>query len=281
MQAVAAFAHTFVLWPAAMLLAFAAAFVTIERLWPAVPTQRPWRRGSGADLLLSFLNPIVVTPLTSLAITALVNLVLGWIGYAWLDGARARVDAWPFAVQFLAALLLADLCAYWKHRLFHARWLWPIHAVHHSAEEIDWLTNERDHPLQLLATHVLIVVPLVLAGFGAEVIALQATLRRAYSLYTHANVRWSYGPLDRILVSPAFHRWHHASDATMAGKNFAVIFAFYDVLFGSWRVPAETPQPAAFGLPGHASLPNLAAMLAHPFRRRAWSAAASDGSPAV
>lgn len=271
MQALADFVHAFLLWPGLILLACAAAFVTIERLWPARPRQRAWRQGSTADLLLSFANPIVVTPLTSLAITGLVNLFLARTGYAYLDAARDRLDAWPFAAQLLAALLLADLCAYWKHRLFHARWLWPIHAVHHSAEEIDWLTNERDHPLQLLATHVLIVVPLVLAGFGAEVIALQATLRRVYSLFTHANVRCSYGALDRVFVSPAVHRWHHARDAGAAGGNFAVFFSFYDVLFGTYRLPAGAPQPDAFGLPDQAALPDVWAMLRYPFQRRARS----------
>ena len=126
--------------------------------------------------------------------------------------------------------------------------------MHHSAEEIDWLTNERDHPLQLLATHLAVVIPLVLFGFSAEVIALQATLRRAYSLYTHANVRWSYGPLSRVFVSPAMHRWHHAADAEMAGKNFAVFFSFYDVLFGTYRLPQAEGRPTSFGLPDRESL---------------------------
>jgi sterol desaturase/sphingolipid hydroxylase (fatty acid hydroxylase superfamily) len=273
MASVWQFVHGFVLWPALALAAFALCFFTIERLWPAVPGQKLWRRGTATDLALSFLNPMVVTPVTSLLVTALVNAVLGAVGYDYLDAAQARVAGWPYWAQISAALLFADFFAYWKHRVFHAPLLWPIHAVHHSADEIDWLTNERDHPLQLLATHLAVVIPLVLAGFSPEVIAVQATLRRAYSLYTHANVRWSYGPLDRIFVSPAFHRWHHAADAEMAGKNFAVFFSFYDVLFGSFRMPGGERQPAAFGLPDRESLPGLAAVLRYPFRGRYRAAA--------
>ncbi len=265
MEAFVQFLHGFVLWPAIWLLGFAAFFVTIERLWPAVPGQRIWRHGTATDLALSFLNPMVVTPITSLAVSWLVTSVLELVGYEYLDTARAFTAAWPFWVQMLAALLIADFFSYWKHRAFHSALLWPIHAVHHSADEIDWLTNERDHPLQLLATYLAVILPLVLAGFGAEVIALQAILRRAYSLYTHANVRWSYGPLDRLFVSPSFHRWHHASDAEMAGRNFAVFFSFYDVLFGSYANPGRGRQPAAFGLPDRSSMPGLVAMLRYPF----------------
>lgn len=265
MESVVPFLNGFVLRPALWLLAFGAFFVAIERLWPAVPTQRVWRRGTVTDLALSFLNPMVVTPITSLVIAWSVNAFLSIVGYDYLDGARARVGALPFWAQMVAGLLLADFCSYWKHRLFHSALLWPIHAVHHSAEEVDWLTNERDHPLQLLATYLAVIVPLVLAGFGDEVIALQAMLRRAYSLYTHANVRWSYGPLDRIFVSPSFHRWHHASDAEMAGRNFAVFFSFFDVLFGSYALPARDRRPAAFGLPQGERVPGLLALLRYPF----------------
>jgi sterol desaturase/sphingolipid hydroxylase (fatty acid hydroxylase superfamily) len=260
--------HDFVLTPALALLCFAAFFVVAERLWPAVPAQRLWRRGTATDLALSFLNPIVVTPLTSFMVSALVNSFLRVVGYDYLDLAQARVGAWPMWVQLAGALVLADFFAYWKHRVFHTRLLWPVHAVHHSAEEVDWLTNERDHPLQLLATHLAVIVPLVLAGFSPEIIALQATLRRAYSLYTHANVRWSYGPLDRVFVSPAFHRWHHACDPRTSGKNFAVFFSFYDVLFGSYRMPEGARQPAAFGLPDRVRLAGLGAALSYPFRLR-------------
>jgi len=260
------FCRDFLLWPAAALAVFAACFATIERFWPAVPRQPLWRRGTGADLALSFLNPIVVTPITSLVVTAAVNGVLGALGDDYLERARATTAAWPFAIQLIAALVVADFFAYWKHRLFHTALLWPIHAVHHSAEEVDWLTNERDHPLQLLATHLAVVIPLVLAGFSPAMITLQATLRRAYSLYTHCNVRWSYGPLDRVFVSPSVHRWHHAGDAEMAGKNFAVFFSFYDVLFGSFHMPERGRRPSSFGLPDRESLPGLAAMLRYPFR---------------
>src|SRR5262249_44665991 len=130
---------------------------------------------------------------------------------------RAMMAARPYWMQLALVFVVADLAAYWKHRLFHTRLLWPFHAVHHSATEVDWLTNERDHPIQVLGTYFIMTSVLVLAGFSEEVIAVQALWRRAYSLYTHANVRWSHGPLTRVLVSPTLHRWHHARDPRMAG----------------------------------------------------------------
>jgi sterol desaturase/sphingolipid hydroxylase (fatty acid hydroxylase superfamily) len=43
----------------------------------------------------------------------------------------------PFVIQIVAALLLAELCYYWYHRLGHTRvLLWRFHAVHHSTHRV-------------------------------------------------------------------------------------------------------------------------------------------------
>lgn len=248
---------------AGYLALFAVFFLTVERLWPAVPTQRLWRRGTRTDLLLSLLNPLVVQPANAYLTAFVINAILLATGPRFIDTQRAAMAAQPMWIQFLAATILADLAAYWKHRLFHLRWLWPIHAVHHSATEVDWLTNERDHPLQLLGTYLITGSVLILAGVSPEMVGMQALLRRFYSLYTHANLSWSYGPLNRIFVSPAVHRWHHATDARMAGKNFAVVFSLFDVVFGTYRLP-EGEQPAAFGLPDRPTREGFLAALGHP-----------------
>jgi sterol desaturase/sphingolipid hydroxylase (fatty acid hydroxylase superfamily) len=35
----------------------------------------------------------------------------------------------------------------------------------------------------------------------------------------HANIRWGFGPAGRVLVSPAYHRFHHASDDPFQGPG--------------------------------------------------------------
>jgi len=248
---------------AGYLAAFAVFFLVIEHFWPAVAQQPVWRRGTRTDLMLSLLNPIVVQPANAYLTAAVLSTVLLATGPDFIEMRRAAMAAQPLWVQFVAAAILADLAAYWKHRIFHCRWLWPFHAVHHSAVEVDWLTNERDHPVQLLGTYLVGGIVLILAGFSPEMIGTQALLRRFYSLYTHANVSWSYGQLDRIFVSPTVHRWHHSADARLAGKNFAVVFSLFDVVFGTYSLP-RGEQPATFGLPDRQVREGLMAALRYP-----------------
>ncbi|HTJ81212.1 MAG TPA: hypothetical protein VL400_05790, partial [Polyangiaceae bacterium] len=81
----------------------------------------------------------------------------------------------------------------------------------------------------------------------------------------HANVPWTFGRLGKIIASPMFHRHHHAREIRGAhGVNFAGFFACFDVVFGTYHLPADGRMPAtgvAEPLPT-----SLWGQLAHPFR---------------
>ena len=52
---------------------------------------------------------------------------------------------------------MSDLCVYWGHRLQHrVDFLWRFHAIHHSAEHLDWLAAHREHPLDTVYTATMI-----------------------------------------------------------------------------------------------------------------------------
>ncbi|MGH6970542.1 MAG: sterol desaturase family protein, partial [Caulobacteraceae bacterium] len=65
-----------------------------------------------------------------------------------------HIESQPLWLQLALLLILTDLAQYWIHRAFHSRRLWPFHAIHHGAEEVNWTTTFRAHPVNYLASNV-------------------------------------------------------------------------------------------------------------------------------
>jgi sterol desaturase/sphingolipid hydroxylase (fatty acid hydroxylase superfamily) len=176
--------------------------------------------------------------------------------------------ATPLAAQVAILLLATDFCQYWLHRAFHSGALWPFHAVHHSAHEVNWTTTFRTHPVNYLAVNASMSVAARLVGFSETALLLAAPVFFLSGAVTHANLNWSFGPMRYVLASPVFHRWHHSLDAAARERNFAPMFPVWDLLFGTFRMP-RAERPDRFGADGVPD--DLLGQLAHPLRRRAWS----------
>ena len=157
-------------------------------------------------------------------------------GYGW----AASLPLW---IQALAVIVAMDVIQYWLHRLFHERTLWPFHAVHHSAEDLEWTTAFRSHPVNFVIYSGAALALVHLAGFSPVAFVVIGPFNLLMAGLTHANVNWTFGPLRYVISSPVFHRWHHARDPAVHNKNFAPTFPFLDLIFGTFHMPkGELPQ---------------------------------------
>jgi sterol desaturase/sphingolipid hydroxylase (fatty acid hydroxylase superfamily) len=208
-----------------------------------------------------------LTPLATKAITYVVlAAVIGW----FVGGPRADtpVGRQPFWLQFLQVAVVGDLIHYWTHRLFHRPTFWPMHAVHHSPTELDWLSAMRLHPLNDLATRMCQALPVLAAGYDTAAVALYIPIVVFWVVLSHADLPWTFGPLRFVLVSPVFHQWHHSSEAEAVDRNFAGMFSFWDVVFGTYHLPRGR-RPDRFGVTGPAPARNVTGLLWHPIA--AWA----------
>jgi len=247
-------------------------FWLIERVASRTPSQRRAFE-TRTDLIYWFFTPLVSKAVTRIALGIVFFAIARARGVSFVDfrslltTRQTWASALPTAVQVLLVLLCADLLAYWSHRLFHRSWLWPFHAVHHSSEHVDWLSSVRLHPVNDVITRLLQVVPLYWMGFSGSVLAAYVPFLTFYALLLHANVSWTYGPLRFVIASPAFHRWHHTTEAEGLDKNFAGTFPFIDLLFGTFYMPVDR-SPEHFGISGAPVPTGFIAQLLYPFRRR-------------
>jgi sterol desaturase/sphingolipid hydroxylase (fatty acid hydroxylase superfamily) len=172
----------------------------------------------------------------------------------------------PWPILLLISVLVKDFADYWNHRLMHTRWIWPIHAVHHSDTHVNFLTSYRVHFLEGVFMDVSYVVLLTWLGIPPIMGAIGRLLFTLHNCYVHIDLDFGHGPFKYFLVSPRFHRWHHADHPDADGKNLASLCPFYDVLFGTYYLPGRCDEPMG-ALSNDVPPFNLAAQVAYPFTR--------------
>lgn len=227
-----------------------------------------------SDVAYWFAQPLLLHPIVQFVVVSAI-VVAALVAGAQPSGdgvraflasiaARSPISTLPLVVQFVLGLLLLDLIGYWTHRAFHrVRRLWRFHAVHHSSARLDWLAAARAHPVNEIVSRIASGIPLVFLGFDWKVFGAAAPALTLYAVLLHADVPWSFGPLRFVIASPRFHRWHHTSADEGLDKNFAGLFPVWDLLFGTFYMPAH--EPTKFGV-GDPVPTNILGQLAYPFR---------------
>jgi lathosterol oxidase len=239
-------------WFLLNLIAYSAVFIPLERLFARRPEQPIFRRGWRTDLAYFFVSALLVQ------VTTLLTMKPAMVFFQWAahPGVQAWVSGQPFVLQFAGILLLTDLTQYWVHRLFHTvPALWRFHAIHHSAEAMDWLAGSRLHLVDVALTRGLTYIPIYVLGFGEAPLFAYVAFVSIQATFIHANVRFEFGPLRWLLATPQFHHWHHGAEREAVDKNFAVHLPVLDWLFGTFYLP-KGRWPASYGLAGGNPLPD-------------------------
>jgi sterol desaturase/sphingolipid hydroxylase (fatty acid hydroxylase superfamily) len=257
-----------------VVLAVVAIVFAIERIWPA-QRRAILARGHVTDLGYLVLYAGLTLPLTTLIGAGFATALARHASWLVLPDYPA-IPSWVIVVLGLVAI---DACDWLVHLVNHRiNPLWRFHAVHHSQEELSVLSTFRAHPLVHLSFAFTAVPGFVLAANGDTPVTL-LTAYACLGAIPHANVPWTYGPLARVIVSPAFHRAHHRVSGR-TDVNLGVVFAFWDQLSGRAIFPRAGEEAIATGLGARpipveqdrsvrASPSLVATQLLEPFRRSA------------
>jgi sterol desaturase/sphingolipid hydroxylase (fatty acid hydroxylase superfamily) len=240
--------------------------------WSACNPGRPWwrKREIVTDVCYWFLIPL------GARFVRIGLLVLGAALVFNIHGTQPLIDFYgnghgplselPLGLQAIIFLGASDFLLYWIHRGFHGAKLWKYHAVHHSSEELDWISAARFHPVNLFLGAVGVDVALLLAGISPNVMVWVGPFITAHSALVHANLNWTFGPFKYLLASPVFHRWHHTALERGGSSNFAGTFPIWDVLFGTFYMP-ESELPDAYGIADKSFPESFGAQMLYPFQR--------------
>lgn len=225
-------------------LAIIGLFLVAERVRPA--QRRPLiARGHRHDLIFAAFTAVFVIPLVAaltLSFTEVMHRALPWI----VLPTTGAVPRWLATTLIFVAM---DGCNWFVHLANHrVRPLWRFHEVHHSQEDMSVLTVFRTHPLIHVSYLIALLPGIVLLANGA----LSTTLLVIYGAilaFAHSNTNLGFGPLERIFVSPNFHRIHHQLDGPQ-DVNLGFALTVWDQLFHRAVFPTEETIRTDTGLPG-------------------------------
>jgi sterol desaturase/sphingolipid hydroxylase (fatty acid hydroxylase superfamily) len=246
-------------------------FLIVERVRPA--QLRPLvARGHRHDVLFTVLNVVIVLPFVTaltLSLSDVVQRVAPWV-------VLPRIGMVPDWGAIILILLAMDACNWLVHLANHrVRMLWRFHELHHSQEDMNVLTVFRTHPL-IHVSYVLAVVPALVLLANGELPTLLLVLYGGAVAFAHSNTNLSFGPLERVFVSPNYHRIHHRLRGPQ-DVNLGFALTIWDQLSHRAVFPTSETIRADTGLPQRplrveqqGSRPHhltvLAAQLVGPFR---------------
>ena len=227
-----------------MTLAIIGVFLIVERMWPA--QERPlFARGYRHDLLFTVLNATIVVPLVTgltLSFVEVARTSLPWIVLPRLG----MVPRWGAIALIVVAM---DTCNWFVHLANHrVRMLWRFHELHHSQEDMSVLTVFRTHPL-IHVSYLIALIPGVVLLANGVMSTTVLVVYGAIVAFAHSNTRLGFGPLERIFVSPNYHRVHHKLDGPQ-DVNLGFALTIWDQVFQRAVFPTEETIRTDTGLPG-------------------------------
>jgi sterol desaturase/sphingolipid hydroxylase (fatty acid hydroxylase superfamily) len=220
-----------------------AAVILMERLYVnsrAVSQRALFLR----DVSSTFVNVFI----TGLVTTLLVLPVLSF-GLQHLLGRKYlfTTSLGPIWLQVIAILLLVSFFRYWMHRWQHRNeFLWSLHSYHHRVTDLRALNDLTSNPVDFALRNLLVYVLLGVVGFASPAFLIAVPVLSVWGIFSHCSGDVRGGWLNRLVVTPEVHRWHHTTEVPEGyghSVNYGVEFSFWDQLFGTYYLPKKDGLP--------------------------------------
>lgn len=225
-------------------------FKPLEKWIPADLSHQQLSRG---DQVKWISIDIFYTVIHRLGIFKLILFLIFADLFFWFDAQlhdlgfhRLNVEGWwpgvtsiPW-ISFVIYIVILDFFEYVYHRASHHwNWWWQLHALHHSQKHMTVWTDNRNHVLDDIMHSAFFAVVALLIGVEPVQFLWIIALSQLIQSWQHGNLNLDHGWLKYVLISPKFHRLHHAvgmghevpgKPGVLGGCNFGILFPWWDMV---------------------------------------------------
>lgn len=157
---------------------------------------------------------------------------------------------WEIPLCFIIAEFLNYVIHVAKHK---NQFLWKLHFQHHIENRYNIWMVSHNHAVEVVLSGLMISGILALAGMTPFAMQIYFTFYTLAKTYQHSAHFYSLGPLDYLIVSPAYHRVHHQKGES---SNYGSTLTVFDFLFGTARWPRPKAEVIVeYGIGGEEAHP--------------------------
>jgi len=182
------------------------------------------------------------------------KLILIHMFWIWLPHIQKFV-LFTINVQWYS-WIYAYLCWEFSTWVFHfsshrVRFLWCLHAPHHAPTDLNMTVNWVHFFAESYYSTLIHLVVCMFLGVNPLMFLAIMSIDSAWGMFIHISERTlingQLGFLHKLIITPAHHRVHHASNPLYVDTNFASVLPLWDWLFGTLQ-PLKEEVKADYGL---------------------------------
>ncbi len=143
--------------------------------------------------------------------------------------------------NWIIAFLLYDFTVFFIHYLGHkVRFLWCIHGVHHTAEDMNLTVVARGSVFDIFFTPFNFMW-LPILGFHPLMIFIIEPFARLYATYAHLSEKFvgKHKWLEKLFITPSVHRVHHAKNHIYLDRNYGETLSIWDRIFKTFQTQLD------------------------------------------
>lgn len=205
-----------------------------------------WKKGHDTVKIMDMIASLMsgITNVTK----DVLGLSVAIISYGWMVHHLAITHIENNIAVIIISFIALDFSGYWIHRIQHrTNIFWNAHIIHHSSEEFNLACALRQSISVFFKIFTFFLLPAAVLGVPAQTIAIVAPLHLFLQFWYHTQHIERMGILEKIIVTPAHHRVHHAINPEYIDKNYSQIFIIWDRLFGTFQ-EEKKDIPAVYGI---------------------------------